>query len=162
RRSRSAHWASSVVLPNPAGATIVTIVPSPVLQRRLSRAVRTTAFPVAGGTRGLDAGSARLNGSRTDTLLACRTGCGRPRGQARRGGAGTPTRGVSRAPVRVEGGTPRYRGVPAPAYEAAIVLVLRSSNSASLIAPSVRSSFSRASSAAVEVVSLGAYPVSAP
>src|SRR3954452_17023551 len=104
-------------------------VPSSVLQSRFSRAGGTKAFTVAGVTRGLaGAGSARLSGSKTDTHLACRAGCSRQRGQARRGGAGTPTRAVSQAPVRGEGGTPRYRDVPAPDYEAAIVLALRSSN----------------------------------
>jgi hypothetical protein len=58
-----------VVLPNPAGATIVTIVPSAVPQRRLRRAVRTTALPVAGGmTVALDDRlRARVSGSGTDT-----------------------------------------------------------------------------------------------
>ena len=92
RRSRSAHWASSVVLPNPAGATIVTMVPSPVPQSRLRRAVRTTAFPVTDCTPGIldGAASARVSGSKTDTGPACSRGCARPRVVAGRGKVGAP------------------------------------------------------------------------
>src|SRR6266576_5974806 len=107
------------------------------------------------GRRRYDSGSRRpiaresqrlRDGHRTSLQLLLRPAKGACRSRGRRRASRPCDPGTRR------GGTPRASERPSsPAHETAIVLALRSSNSASLIAPSVRSSFSRANSPAVEV-----------